>query len=308
MKKTTTALENSYNLGAHGGIRRFIGTRYHFNDSYKTIIDRKTAKSRIYPATHDGKMTGDPVFLTAQQLADKRRDQGPYTFSCQMLQDPKADEAQGFKEEWLRYYDGLNLHGLNIYMLFDPANGKKKDNDYTCGWVVGLGGDQKIRIVDAVRDRLNLTERTSLSFKWHRKYKPLRDGVRYEHYGMQADIEHIKTRMTEENYDFDITPVGGSTPKNDRIKRLIPYFEQGRILFPRSLHYTDYQKNTRDLVNDFIQEEYKPFPVPMHDDMLDSLARLLEPDLPLTWPKEQAVQDYSGYPEKGSSTGQGWMG
>lgn len=307
MKKTTTALENSYNLGAHGGTRRFIGTRYHFNDSYKTIIDRKTATPRIYPATKDGTMSGEPVFLTAQQLSDKRRDQGPYTFSCQMLQDPKADEAQGFKEEWLRYYDNLNLHGLNICLLFDPANGKKRDNDYTCGWVVGLGPDQKIRIVDMVRDRLNLTERTALVFNWHRKYKPIRDGVRYEQYGMQADIQHIRSKMADDNYDFDITEVGGSTPKNDRIKRLIPYFEQGRILLPRSLHYTDYQKNTRDLVYDFIQEEYKPFPVPMHDDMMDSLARLLEPNLTLTWPKEAAPQ-YQQQPFTGEVSQQGWMG
>jgi hypothetical protein len=56
--KTTSALELSYNLGAHGGHKRFIGTRYHYNDSYKTLMDRGTAKPRIYKATDDGTVHG----------------------------------------------------------------------------------------------------------------------------------------------------------------------------------------------------------------------------------------------------------
>ncbi len=285
--KTTTALELSYNLGAEGGQKRFIGTRYHYNDSYKTIIDRGTAIPRVYPATHDGTPDGTPVLLTRERLVEKRRDLGPYTFSCQLLQNPQADETQGFLEPWLKYYDHVSLKGLNIYVMFDPANGKKKGNDYTCGWVVGLGSDGNIRVLDIVRDRLNLSERTDLVFRWHRKYKPMRqDGVRYEQYGMQADIQHIQTKQVEENYLFEITPVAGRTSKNDRIKRMIPYFEQGKILFPRQLNYTDYQGKTRDLVQDFIQEEYKPFPVGIHDDMMDGLARLFEPELPLVFPKE----------------------
>lgn len=305
--KTTDALALSYNLGSDGGRRRFIGTRYHYNDSYKTVIERGTAIPRVHAATDDGTETGNPVLLSAERLSSKRRDEGPYIFACQMLQNPAADKAQGFKEEWLRYHDGIdNLRGLNIYLLFDPANGKKKENDYTCGWVVGLGSDQKIRVIEMVRDRLNLTERTKLVFSWHRKYKPMRDGVRYEQYGKDSDIQHIEEKQREENYDFDIVAVGGSTPKNDRIKRLIPYFEQGRILLPRSYHYTDYEKKVRDLTHDFIHEEYLPFPVPIHDDMLDGLARLLDPDLALTWPREDLP--CAPMPSLGGFTTQSWMG
>lgn len=317
IKKTTEALELSYNLGSDGGSRRFIGTRYHFNDSYSTLLSRGTATPRIYPATKDGTVEGDPVLLSAEALAQKRRDMGPYIFGCQMLQNPKADEAQGFKQEWMQFYDSKpDPKQLAVYLLFDPASGKKKTNDYTVGWAIGLGYDRKVRILDMVRDRLNLPERAALVFKWHKMYKPVRQGIRYERYGLQADVEHFKTKMDAEHYDFmnDIVEVGGSTPKNDRIKRLIPYFEQGKILFPRSFHYTDYQKMTRDLVHDFIHEEYLPFPVPVHDDMLDALARLLEPDLELLWPKEKSAGDYDD-PGKASgfnfnflkTTAQGWM-
>jgi predicted phage terminase large subunit-like protein len=207
--------------------------------------------------------------------------------NCQMLQNPVGDETQGFDRKQIRHYDDINASKLNVYVVFDPASGKKRTSDYSAGWVIGLGSDKNIYILDGVRDRLSLTERTAKLFEWHRKYRPMREhGVRYEKYGMQADIEHIQTKQAEEGYRFDITEVGGQTPKNDRIKRLIPYFEQGRVFMPRAMLRTDYQKVTRDLIQDFIEEEFVAFPVPVHDDMLDAMARMLEPDLPLVWPED----------------------
>jgi phage terminase large subunit-like protein len=110
-----------------------------------------------------------------------------------MLQDPAADESQGFKREWIRYYDEVFPGGLNKYILVDPANGKRKHNDYTAMWCLGLGKDQNIYVLDILRDRLNLTERARVLMEWHRKWQPQRrHGVRYEKVGMQADIDHIK--------------------------------------------------------------------------------------------------------------------
>ncbi len=285
IQKTTAALETSYNLGTDGGFRRFIGTRYHYNDTYKTLIERKTVTPRIRLATHDGTLDGTPALWSRSQLADKRRDMGPYTFSCQIMQNPKGDETQGFKDEWLRYHDGANRSKMNVYLLVDAANGKRKHNDYTAIWALGLGVDRKRYVLDIVRDRLNLTERGAKVMKMHRKWKPLQ--TRYEEYGLQADIQHLKTLMAQETYTFEITKVAGRTAKSDRIKRLIPLFEQGDILLPRQLTYTDYEGRTQDLVNVFVEQEYKAFPVPLHDDMLDALARIEEPGLDLVWPKEE---------------------
>ena len=281
--KTTSALELSYNLGTDGGVKRFIGTRYHYNDSYKTVMDRSTAEQRLHPATEDGTIDGEPVLLTREALAEKRRDMGPYTFGCQMLQDPKADETQGFREDWLRYYKADASAGTNRYILVDPASGKRKTNDYTSMWVVGLAPDGNYNVLDMVRDRLNLTQRGKLVMQLHRKWKPLQ--VRYERYGMMADIEYIRTLQDAENYRFEVTEVGGQTSKPDRIKRLIPLFEQGKVYLPETLHKTNYEGTVEDLVSIFVQQEYKPFPVSLHDDMLDALARIAEPDLPTVWPK-----------------------
>lgn len=291
LKKTSDMLALSYALGAEGGARRFIGTRYHANDAYQTIIDRGTAKVRTHLLTDDGTANGNPVLRSREWVADKRRDMGPYIFACQMLQNPLADETQGFKEEWLKYHDGFKREGMNVYLLFDPAGAKGKRSDYTAGWAIGLGPDQNIYVLDMVRDRLNLTQRAQLVMRWHRKWKPMGvHGVRYEKIGMQADIEHIKEVQRQQNYRFDIEETGGQIPKNERIKRLIPFHEQGRVYYPRTCYYTDYQGKTEDLMQVFREQEYKPFPVASHDDMLDAMARLIEPELPLIWPE---ASDYS---------------
>lgn len=282
--KTIAALELSFNLGARGGHKRFIGTRYHFNDSYKTLMDRGTVIPRIYPATHDGTLTGDPVFLSHDDLAIKRRDMGIYTYSTQMLQNPIADNTQGFKREWIKKAD-FDKEGLNWYLLVDSANSKKKGSDYTAIWAVGLGEDRNYYCIPEVRDRLNLTERANRLIELHKKYKPVQ--VRYERYGLMADVDYIKVMQEQQNYRFDIVEVAGSTPKPDRIKRLVPLFESGLMYLPETHKVTDYEGKTCDNVHIFIEQELIPFPVAQHDDMLDALARISEPKHPLSWPMQQ---------------------
>ena len=285
--KTTDALALSYNIGAHGGKRRFIGTRYHFADTYRTVIERGTAKPRIHPATDDGTVDGVPVFLSPETNADKRRDMGPYVYGCQMLQNPISESAQGFDRSWLRYYNSRPDHRkMNVYIVVDPANSKKKTSDYSVFWVVGLNSDQNYYVLDCVRDRLNLRERTDALFSLHRKWKPVHVG--YEQYGIQADIEHIEEKQEAVSYRFKIVPLSGRTSKEDRIKRLQPKFEQGRFYFPRSIQQTMRDGKSANLIDVFIEEEYAAFPVCIHDDMLDDLANILHPDMDAEFPQEES--------------------
>lgn len=286
IKKVTEAWALSLNLGASGGARRYIGTRYHFNDTYGEIIKRGAAVPRVYPATLDGTEQGPPVLLTPDELAEKRRAMGPYIFGCQMLQNPRADSVMGFKREWLRHGDPPAA--LNLYLLCDPAGSKKAGSDYTVLLLVGLGPDGNYYLVDGLRDRLNLAERSRALFRLHRRHRPL--AVGYERYGMQADIEHIRHLQEGERYRFTVTELGGRLAKNDRIRRLIPLFEQGRVFLPPRLLFCDSEGRRRDLVREFEEEEYLAFPTAAHDDMLDCLARILDPELGARWPAPAHAQ------------------
>lgn len=303
MKKTTEMLQLSYNCGTDGGPRRFVGTRYHHADTWGHIIKLGTAKPRIHLCTDNGEADGEPVLQTREFIQNKRRDMGPYIFGAQMLMNPVADRTMGFDDEWLRYYEPskLEIKG-RFYIVIDPASAKKAGSDYTAGWVIEACEDRKLRVREMLRDRLSLIERTDWLFKMHRKYN--RHGVSavgYEKYGMQADIEHIRDRQEREGYQFRITELGGSMPKNDRIRRLVPYFEDERLLLPKSYVITDYEKRRVDLVRAFIDEEYRAFPVSQHDDMLDALARILDDDMRLTFPlaTDDDEMDFSDITEQG---------
>ena len=113
----------------------------------------------------------------------------------------------------------------------------------------------------------------------HKRHKPV--VVAYEKYGMQSDIEHIKSEQRRLNYRFAIAEVGGSMAKNDRIRRLVPDFEQGRIYIKDTMLYTDYENKERDLTYEFVEQEYMAFPFGKHDDMLDALSRLYDAPIPL---------------------------
>jgi len=278
IEKVNTLWALSLNLGARGGVVRYAGTRYHANDTYRLILDRQAATLRMHPATVDGTPDGAPVLLTRQQLDDRRRKLGPYVFACQQLLDPLQDSAQGLKTEWLRYHNdpaGQWSDNWNLYLLCDPANEKKRENDYTVMAVVALGDDNNIYLIDAIRDRLNLVERTAALFRLHRRYKPVATG--YEQYGMQSDIQHLQYVMEQEKYRFSVTPLGGSVPKNDRIRRLIPPLAEGRVWLPRRLLFTDYEGRSQDFIRLLLDHEYTTFPVGAHDDMLDCISRIMDP-------------------------------
>ena len=283
IRKVTEAWGLSRNLGAEGGRVRYIGTRYHTNDTYKVMMDREAAIPRIYPATDNGQPDGNPVLLSQESLERKRREMGPFIFASQMLQDPTADAAQGFKREWLRHTKIETTSTMNLYILCDPASEKKKESDYTVMLVVGLGADENYYVVDMVRDRLNLTERGRRLMQLHRQYRP--SAVGYEKYGLQADIEFVEYLQQQENYRFHITQLGGQMPKNDRIRRMIPLFEQGRVYLPLTHYYVDYEGRSSDLVRDFVEQEYSSFPVSQHDDMLDCLARITDADINAVFPR-----------------------
>jgi phage terminase large subunit-like protein len=108
---------------------------------------------------------------------------------------------------------------------------------------------------------------------------------------MQADIDYLKELQKQENYRFDVKQLGGKLAKNDRIRRLIPIFENGRFYLPDVLDKLDYEGKAYDVTHVFIEEEYKPFPVAMHDDLIDAISRIADEEMAVVWPRPVVSED-----------------
>lgn len=269
-----------------------IQTRWHESDLAGRILEKHTDQGwevLALPAIDDADQALWPEQYPLEALESIRAAIGPRDWEALYQQRPRPSGGGEFRREWLNYYGRVNPEPMNKLLLVDPASGKRKNNDYTSMWVVGLHSDRQYYILDMVRDRLNLSERAEAVFRLHRKWRPRE--VRYERYGMMADIEHLQSRMDVENYRFKVREVGGSLSKEDRIRRLVPLFEQGRVWFPHEMVRTGTDGVSRDLVQDFIEQEYLAFPVGRHDDMMDGLARLVEPGVQDPWPNDQDVSD-----------------
>jgi len=311
VEKTTEAMQMSFNLGAgEKVVKRFIGTRYHFADTYRDLLKTGAVEPRIYACTEDGKVEGRPVMRSREFIAQKYREMGPYVFASQMLQNPTADTSQGFRREWIRYYDrpidadSRTYAKFNRYLLIDPASSKKQRSDYTTMAVVGLGADKNLYLLDAYRDRLNLRERAELVMALHRHWKPKKVG--YEKYGMQADVEYLKQVQKDDNYRFEITEVGGMASKIDRIKRLVPWFANRQFYLPQELYRDTNEGKTIDVIQVLVEEEFLMFPVSMHDDLLDAISRIF--DIDMTWPRSFSDFKRPDRYEIDKKRAESWMG
>lgn len=315
INKTTEAWELSDNLGARGkdgrSRRWMLGTRYHFGDTYQSILDRKIVKARIYPATEDGTPTGNSVFLTQEVLEEKRITQGRH-FAAQMLQNPAAGDEVIFQESWLKYID-IRPMTLNIYITVDPARSQKKGSDNTAMIAQGIDANNNKYLLDGYYHKMDQATTwilmRDLRKKWLRMPGVQRVVVGYERYGLQGDIEHFKFMMRLERDEWEIIEVAwpreGSGSKIDRIERLAPDFRQGRYFLPMPANKEtsnrmkmksqgrkflifeptrrrDHEGNIYTLQDEFLTE-YKPYPFSARDDFLDSMSRIydLEPLAPL---------------------------
>jgi hypothetical protein len=249
INKTTEAWELSDNLGSEGGTQRYIGTRYHLNDTYAEMIKRGITV-RKYPGTHNGRLDGKPVLFTDKYWAHKLKTQSRKTLAAQMMQNPLADSDASFLIPWLRSYD-IRPRVLNVYIMGDPSKGKKRKNDSTSIAVLGVTNTGVKLLVDGYCHRMSLSQRwhalRGLYLKWSQTPGVQLVDVGWERYGAQTDDEYFEERMTldesrkpeNERAIFPIRELAwtnegtrGEQGKTDRVERLEPDFRNGRFLIP----------------------------------------------------------------------------
>lgn len=230
-----------------------------------------------------GRLAGEalwPERYDEERLFKISRAIGPRDWLSMYQQKPRHGDGDEFKRDFMRYYQRSPAEiapSLTIYILVDAASSKKKGSDLTAMAVIGIGADGNKYLLDAVRDRLKLTERASTLMKLHRKWRPR--SVGYEQYGQMADVEHILTVMESENYRFNITTLGGRMRKEERIRRMLPDLENSGWWFPESLWYKTVDGKMVDLIETLIEIEMLPFPVARNDDLLDALSRIYDVEL-----------------------------
>lgn len=239
--KVTTAWELADNLGCGEGTRKWHpGTRYSFNDTYGVLLARGSLKPRIHPATDDGTMDGNPVFLSREKWAQIKRDQ-PNTAPAQMLQNPLTGKDNVFKGAWLRSI-AVRPGTINVYIMVDPSKGRSATSDRTAIAVIAIDTAGNKYLVDGYRHRMTLSERwekvRDLYKKWSKRPGVMGVKVGWEQYGLAVDVEYVKERQLHEGIVFTVEELNWardsiSQSKRHRVERLQPDVQYGRFWLPR---------------------------------------------------------------------------
>jgi len=232
--------ENVYWLETETGnyIAAGIASSNSYADTYGDLILRNVLKVRLYPATDNGKLDGEPVMLSHEDWEKAKLEQRS-VIAAQMLQNPLAATEQTFLAAHLRPYQ-LRPKIMNVYILVDPSKGRGRRSDRAAMMVLGIDPLENWYLLDGFVHRMKLSERYTNLKMLHAKWKNA-PGVKhvrvgYERYGQQTDDEYIKERLIADKIFMDIVEVAwtndGSVSKNDRIERLEPLFKNSRFWLP----------------------------------------------------------------------------
>jgi len=283
IEKVRAAYRMIGGLGTRRVRIRTITTRYDVNDISTDILKDDRYKKIIIPGEVDkdgkGKMNGIPVYKTRGELDNIREDFGDDFYCGQILQDPTASKERGFDLEWLTYYDSLPPV-LTKYLLCDPAGSKNKSSDSTVICVIGCSPQRQFYLLDMIRDKLDVYERFQMLKELYMKHDPY-DSY-YEVQALNSDLEVFDREMEREKFFFSISKFSSNinNSKRKRIMALGALMRKHNFLLPRELYYTDITDVERELIQEFISEEYTKFPHnKAHDDMLDCMAMIQNIDV-----------------------------
>ena len=295
-KKTLDMFRHALNLvsdlpGQAPSRKTIQGTPYHYADLYSVLEEEGVFKVRKRPATADGTKDGEPVLWTKNVFLTKWATMGSSVASAQLLMKPTSDDNAKFSIDHLRYFSTTPKDKLTVALLVDPASEERRDKcdpDYTVFVVIGVDQFYNRYLLDGRRDRLKVGGKWKWFKHYYLKYSP--QVIGYEKYGAQTDLQYFEERCVIEGFPSvpqRIMRLGGKVAKSDRIMTLQPNFENHMFFLPHRIDYVrEGEKIARNFVQEFIDKEFKTYPNSVHDDILDAMARINDPDLGLVVPEK----------------------
>jgi predicted phage terminase large subunit-like protein len=245
-----------------------IGTRWDDDDLYQMIIDEESEEFNFITrsAVSDN---GDLFYekrLNHKTLANFRKKQGPYIFSCQYLNNPVDDETATFRRSHFTYFkpEDVKEKPINWYGLVDPS-WKGETSDYAVIMIGGMDDKGELYCLYIHREKMTYPEIVKKMFDVDAVYKPRQWLL--ETIASQKSIQYfLEQERMRQNRALRIKEIRGQRKhKEERIMGLSSYYEMGRA------HH-----NSKAPQIDILESELIRFPKSKYDDVSDCWAGILE--------------------------------
>lgn len=191
------------------------------------------------------------------------RQQSPYFWASQYMQNPILAEAAEFKKEYFRYFNEEELKGkyLRYYTICDPAISQKKSGDNTVVVTIAkeVSGPNFYRIREDA-GKYTPQQTVDLIFQHQAEYhsEVAVETVQYQ----QALKFMVVEEQRKRNQFFVLRDLKSSQKKEERIRGLLALYQNGLM------HH-----RYGDLA---YEEELLAFPNGRRDDRIDSAAYILQ--------------------------------
>jgi len=307
-------------LLAPGGEVSTIGTRKKDGDLYGYMIE--TLKVPLYKrsAIEDNKFIWNNPQVIKKIQKDKEN-MNPYTFSCEMMNDPISEETSEFRADYRKRWtadvvrnelmenppENINnlleswYKTLNIYIGCDPARSKNNRSNYTV--ILVLGSDKRGReyLLKCHREKLESMEivdkYSSIVEDWYKNYHVDRFGIETEGGDIHL-LEPIKRELKKRN-----VPISRLVEfKRKRTEDKAEHIRCLQLPWERGLIWLN-DKEGSDCETEFLR-----FPYGRTDDVIDVWAHMHREFIKPKKEKREIAKDVFGYKERllKKSSGYNW--
>lgn len=208
------------------------------------------------------------------ELNKYRKRMGEYWFSSLYQQEPLPMGSTIFKRTNFKYFDNkdnyfkyidvennlkiIEKSNLTIMATCDLAISTSETADYTVILLFGKTSDNKIFIIDIIRQRFETSSHLPLLQSIYNKYNPILIGVENVQYQKSLIQQAVKSGL----------PIKSLRPDKDKISRAImiaSQMENGTVFFDRNAEY----------LPEF-EKELLSFPKSRHDDQVDAFSYIMQ--------------------------------
>lgn len=216
------------------GIMKLIGTFYHYNDLYNTIIKEKHVPDEniiIRGVREGGKIIYS--YFTEKYLDKMFKRLGKKIFNCQYNLDPTPVGERIFNNSASAAYEELPREEYSFYISVDPAATTSSYSDETGICVAAVNRAGLVYIVESFGVKKKSNDLADFIINKCVQYRPIRVGIEL---GLQTHFKYIleskKAEYEKRNHvavqcNIVGIPISRSKSKEDRVNLTLGAFFRG---------------------------------------------------------------------------------